>query len=179
MRHKTLKVLFFVISAFVFSCSPSKEKLDKEIKEAETQMFGNDKLKFIPDTANIIVAIKAYEKYAANFKEDSMSAEYLFRAADLYRALSKPEQSIALYDRIRTEFPNSHRAPYSLFLKAFIYENEKRDIAKAEEMYKSFLAEYPNHTLADDAEISLKNLGTPAEELIKQFEQLNSDSLTQ
>jgi len=37
-------------------------------------------------------------------------------------------------------------------------------------LYREFLQKYPNHEFADDAELSLKNLGKTPEELLEQFQ---------
>ena len=171
-----LQVLFIVVSVIIFSCSPSKEKLQEQIKKTENNLFNQDKTNFILDTGNAMAAIHAYEAYANNIKDDSMSAEYLFRAADVYRSMKKFDKSVAVYDRIIAEYPNSYRAPYSVFLKGFICENETNEIEKARDYYHQFLATYPNHKLKKDVAFSLKNLGKTPEELIKQFEQMQQDT---
>ena len=178
MKSKIVILLFVVVSTFMFSCTPSKEKQQEQIKKAETDLFNKDKTNFILDTANAMAAIHAYEAYANTIKDDSMSAEYLFRAADVYRSLKKFDKSVSAYDRIIAEYPNSHRAPYSLFLKAFMCENETNEIEKARDYYHQFLAAYPNHQLTKDVEFSLRNLGKSHEELIKQFEQMQQDTTT-
>jgi len=176
---KKLSVLFFAISMILFSCKPSKEELQRQVTKAEDELFGGDKSQFSIDTAKAAIAIAAYEKYAEAFKDDTLSSEYLFRAADIQRSLRRFDKSLALYDRIIAEFPNSTRAPYSLFLKGFIYENDTQELDKARDMYHQFLATYPNHALTNDVQFSLNNMGKTPEELIKQFEQMNSDSLPQ
>jgi outer membrane protein assembly factor BamD (BamD/ComL family) len=176
---KKLSVLFFTLTVVLFSCKPSKEKLQQQVTKAEGELFQGDKGQFGIDTAKANTTIAAYEAYAEAFKDDTLSPEYLFRAADLQRSMRKTDKSVALYDRIIAEFPKSSRAPYSLFLKGFMYENETQEIDKAREIYHQFLATYPEHQLADDVAFSLKNLGKTPEELIKQFEQMNQDSLPQ
>ena len=37
----------------------------------------------------------------------------------------------------------------------------------------AFIDKYPDHELADDAATSIKNLGKPIEEIIKEFEKEN------
>jgi outer membrane protein assembly factor BamD (BamD/ComL family) len=163
----------------IFSCkTPSKEKLIQEITQSENELFryNQDELSF--DSAKAEKLINNYERFAANHKDDTMAAEYLFRAADLYRYLNKPLHSLKIYDRIINEFASSPRAPYSLFLKGFLYENELNDLSKAREIYHAFLEKYPNHQLSDDVSFSLKNLGKSPEELIRLFEE-KGDSVPQ
>ncbi len=58
-----------------------------------------------------------------------------------------------------------------MFLKGYVYENDLRDLETAKKIYEEFLVKYPDDEFADDAEISIKNLGKSPEELIKEFEE--------
>jgi TolA-binding protein len=58
-----------------------------------------------------------------------------------------------------------------MFLKAFVYEDQLHDLNKAKKYYEEFLEKYPDSDFADDARISLQNLGKSPEELIKEFEE--------
>jgi tetratricopeptide (TPR) repeat protein len=176
---KNIIILIFATATFLFSCKPSKEKLLQNIRQSETELFQHNRGEISFDSVKAKKLIADYESYAASYKDDTLASEYLFRAADLYRSLRKPENSLALYDRIINDFSSSSRAPYSLFLKGFLYENELDDLTKAKEMYESFLEKYPHHQLADDVRFSLRNLGKSPEELIKLFEEMNRDSLPQ
>jgi outer membrane protein assembly factor BamD (BamD/ComL family) len=176
---KNTFILIITTAVLLFSCKPSKEKLLQNIQQSETELFKHNQGEISFDSVKANKLITDYELFASGFKEDTMSPEYLFRAADLYRSLRKPTQSLLLHDRIINEFSNSSRAPYSLFLKGFLYENDINDLNKAKDMYESFLEKYPNHQLADDVRFSLRNLGKSPEELIKLFEEMNRDSLPQ
>ncbi len=45
-----------------------------------------------------------------------------------------------------------------------------RDLDECKKYYEEFLEKYPESDFADDAEMSLKNLGKTPEELIMEFE---------
>ena len=67
------------------------------------------------------------------------------------------------------------------FLKAFIYDNNLKDIKKARTAYSDFIQKYPKHELTDDAMISMDNLGKTPEQIVKEFElklKQKSDSAT-
>lgn len=167
MKH-TIFILFVITLA---ACSPSKEKLQEQIIHAETELFSNDKGTFVFDEKLVQKTIDAYQKYASAFPNDSLTPEYLFKKADLYRSLRNAEQAINTYNLITEKYPTYNKAPYCLFLKGFIYENELNHIEKAKESYQTFLDTYPNHDLADDVAFSLKNIGKTPEQLIKEFEE--------
>ena len=52
-----------------------------------------------------------------------------------------------------------------------VYENYLGDLDNAKMIYLEFLEKYPDNEFADDAEISIQNLGKSPEELIRQFEE--------
>ena len=52
-----------------------------------------------------------------------------------------------------------------------MYENNLGDLNAAKSIYEQFLEKYPDDEFADDAAVSIKNLGKTPEELIKEFEE--------
>ena len=56
-------------------------------------------------------------------------------------------------------------------MKGYVYENEIGDLNAAKKIYEDFIAKYPDDEFADDAAVSIKNLGKSPEELIKEFEE--------
>ena len=86
------------------------------------------------------------------------------------RSLRKFNEAVGVYSRISKEFPAYEKAPHSLFLEGFSYENDLADTAKARVRYQDFIEKYPKHELADDVQFSLDNLGKSPEEIIKGFE---------
>lgn len=108
---------------------------------------------------------------------DSLAAEYVFNAADLYRGIGEYKKAIEswyivykAYDR--DEHP---KAPHAMFQCAFTYDGmlHRKDLAKT--MYTKFLKRYPNHPLAKDAKLLLKNIDKTPEELIKSFQKKLND----
>jgi outer membrane protein assembly factor BamD (BamD/ComL family) len=174
MKHLPLILLI----AFLAACSNSKEQLQKNITTAETELFGNDKGAFTFDEKLVAKTIEAYEAFVKAYPEDSMSAEYLFKQADLYRSLKDGNKAIKNYNRIIDKYPTYTKTPYCVFLKGFIYENELNNITKAKEAYQYFLDTYPSHELADDVQFSLKNLGKSPEEIIKEIEEQQQQMLS-
>jgi tetratricopeptide (TPR) repeat protein len=103
------------------------------------------------------------------------SAEVLLRAAALAKAAGKPAKAVELYQRVYTEMPKHPKAPMALFMSGFIYENDLGDLQKARTVYEQFLQEYPaDQDFADDANSALKLLGKSPEEIVREFEKLQS-----
>lgn len=175
-------IYFYLLSiaiVAIISCKPSKEKKIEKISVLEKELL-SDKVNI--DTSKAEELILLYKDYADNFKSDSLSPEFLLKAADISMNLSKGQQAIDLLDKILTDFKQYYKTPDCLFLKAYILENQLNDLKNAEKTYKEFLEKYPNHAFAISAKSAIENLGIPADVLIKKFEEQNKskkDSLTQ
>lgn len=115
--------------------------------------------------------IKVCELYALLKPQDEQSPEYLHKAGETARAIRSFPKAIVLYDWIYTKYPSYEKAPQSLFLKAFTYDNDLGDKEKAKLLYQEFLKKFPNDDFADDTEFLLANIDKNDEEIIKSFGQ--------
>ena len=145
------------------------EVLMDNIEKAEETLYGkNNEFRF--DETKAQQCVEAYLAYCERFSQKEDAPDYMFKAADLLRALRKPGEALVYYERICTDFPDYPKVPHSVFLQGFVYENDMQDMEKARAKYEDFLNKYPDHDLADDVEFSLKYLGKSPEDIIKQFE---------
>ena len=168
------KLILFALFVFIFvSCETAKDKLANEIKLGESKLFSDSVKALNIDESNTV--FNNYLVYADTYKDDTSSANYLFKAADLANGLSRPKESIAIYERLRISFPEFRKASSALFMQAFIYETSIKDKEKAKEKYKEFILKYPEHKLTASAQASLDQLNANLsdEELIKSFEAKN------
>lgn len=145
-----------------------EKEIGEQIKDVEAQLQAESKKAFNPELAKKAVA--AYSKFAEMKPKDPNTPEYLFKGAEIYRSLRNYDKAVAAYNKIYDEYKDFDKLPQTLFLLGFTYENEIKNLDKAKELYEKFLAEYPEHELADDVQFSVKNLGVPAEDIIKNFE---------
>ena len=168
---KKIKVVFavFAIMAVLVSCSSPKEKLKSEIKSTEDSLF-SDETKMV-DRTMAAELIDKYVAYADQFPDDPDTPETLFKAGDLSMNMNMPRKAIQLFDRIMNNYPDFEKTPQCMFLKGYIYENDLKDLKTAKQIYEDFLKKYPDDEFADDAEISIKNLGKSPEDLIREFEE--------
>ncbi|MBT8195017.1 MAG: tetratricopeptide repeat protein [Bacteroidia bacterium] len=151
-------VFFLVlIVLFVASCTSEKEQISKDIVGLEENVFIDQ---FKVDTITALQLIGLYSTYANKYSEDSLSAGYLFKGAELSARLSNHAQSINLFKKVCTEHPNFSERPIALFKIGF-YAEEIKDYQTASVYYKKFIEEYPDDEFADDAAYLLKNLGQP------------------
>ena len=168
---KTIKnIKFFALITIVFfACTSPKADKEMKIKALEDSLF-SDENKMV-DKTKAKELIDGYIEYADEFPENEQSPAYLFKAGDMAMNLNMPRKAIKVFDRILNNYPDFEKAPQCLFLKGYIYENNLGDLNKAKTTYEEFLQKYPDDDFADDAEVSIRNLGKSPEELIKEFEE--------
>jgi len=173
---KKIISLIAIIPFFYWGCNNSGSESAMTGRDSAITSIQNMERKLYADSSQTIkpgIAMEtmiAYARFAHDFPTDSLSPEYLFKAAEIARALHNGQEAILYYDKICTDFPQYEKASTALFLKAFTYENTLKDTANARIGYQEFIKKYPDNQFADDAQYSLKYLGKSPEELIKMFE---------
>lgn len=172
MKKLSLAFLATGLVLLMASCGSSPEKMSEKVAKLEQEM----KTQSPADTAKVNELIAQYEQFAARYPMDTMAPEYLFRAGGLCLSFNKANKSLELFRKAEQDFPSYKRAGECLFMQGFVFENALGDITNAGKIYRAFLDKYPGHPLADDAEMSLKYLGKPAEEIIRDMEQKAADS---
>jgi len=160
-----------ILAAIISSCGSSHDKLQSEIKSMEDSLFA-DATKMI-DKKMAQELINKYIEFADKYPDDAETPGTLFKAGDMAMNLNMAQQAIDIFDRIMNDYPAYEKTPQCLFLKGYIYENDFRDLPMAKQLYEEFLEKYPDDEFADDAAISIQNLGKSPEELIKEFEERN------
>lgn len=173
---KSISVLVIAVVLFT-SCNNSNQSKNNEVVVADSIKFYEETLfgssaKEISSTDALKLA-NYYVQYASQNQDDSLSPIYLFKSADIFMNIREPEKAINAHKIILQKYPDFEKASSAMFLTAFIYEDQLMDLANAEKYYKLFIEEYPDSDFADDAEISLNNLGKTPEQLIEEFEKMN------
>jgi len=170
LTYLLVSILFLQIFS---SCNVDpKEKLAEQIENTEKQLFENNS--GVIDAKEAANMINLYTSFTNQYPEDERAASFLFKAADISINVFHSPKTIELFDQVITNYPDFEKTPQALFLKAFTYENYLNDIEKAKATYELFLKKYPEHSFANDAQVSLKNLGKSPEEIIKAFNEANN-----
>jgi len=162
--------LFIAVVMFFVACS-NNEQLNK-IQELEKSVFNDKTQTYDKEKSKELIAL--YVEYAKENPKDTLAPKYLFHAGELAMSLSFGNEAIQYFNGVNVDFPTYEKAPTALFLQAFVYETQLFDTQKAGEIYTQFVAKYPKHELADDAQASINNLGKTPEELVKEFEAKNA-----
>lgn len=168
---KTFQLFFALIAGIVLisACSNPQNDRKAAIKALEDELY-SDETKMV-DRAKANELISTYVAFVDEFPNDAGSPEILFKAGDMAMNLNQGRRAIEIFDRIIQNYPDFGKTPQCLFLKGYIYENDLGDLEKAKMIYEEFLQKYPDDEFADDAEISIQNLGKTPEELIREFEE--------
>jgi TolA-binding protein len=149
----------------------SKEALAAEIKKLEETLLSKVNETAL-DTATANTLISNSRRYASKFPQDTMSATYLFKAAEVARGTGKYNLAINLWKQMENRYPDHSRAAQALMLQGFTYDSHLRQYNTASQYYQAFLDRYPNHPLAKDVQqlLNVIKAGKSPEELIKEFQ---------
>ena len=161
--------LLLIGALLINACSSPKASKLKEITTLEDELFSDESQMINRTEADKLIGL--YVAYADEFPTDTEAAPYLFKAGDMAMNLNMPRKAIQMFNRILADYSDYEKTPQCLFLKGYVYENNLGDLQKAKAIYEEFLEKYPDDEFADDAEVSIKNLGKSPEELIKEFEE--------
>ncbi len=148
-----------------------KKELKREIKELEVRLIkAEDANKDRPAAEQLIEKSRIY---AQTFPQDSLSASYLFKAADVARGIGEYGKAIQFWGDVWRHFKNYDKAPLALFLQGFTFDTNLQDKQRAEKYYADFLKRYPNHPLAAQVKQLLAVVDKPVDELVKEFQKKN------
>jgi len=144
------------------------EGLKQQIAEYEKTLYSEEMTTYNQRVANLV--LKAYEKYAISFPEDELTPDYLFKAGEVAVSLGLYGKAILNFRKIISDYENYEKAGYAYFMIGFVNDQYIQDLDQAKIYYSEFVEKYPDHVMAKDAKIMIKNLGKSDEELIKEFE---------
>ena len=170
-----ITVAIIISTILFYSCGTDHNKAHysntitiTDINKLEAEIFNTEIT--TPDIAKAKHLAELYIEYAELHPDDSISPDFLFKASDINMNVNSPKLTISLFNKVLTRYPDYVNVPTVMFLKGFVYEDQLKDYDNARKCYMEFLDKYPNSDFADDATVSLKNLGKSPEELIKEFE---------
>jgi tetratricopeptide (TPR) repeat protein len=174
-----LKILTGVILMLIISaCMSEQQKLNEEITGVEKELKNDSTGVMNFQKAGDIV--KLYQEYVKQYPDDSLSAKYLFRAADVTAHSHNTALAIELYKKVIEKYPQSQYVPQAWFYVGFLNDNELKNYPEARKAYTTLLQKYPDYDQRQSVEWLLENLGKSDLDIAKQFEanQNKTDSTT-
>ena len=121
-----------------------------------------------PAQGDSVVALS--KMYAEEYRDDSISVEYLYRAAGVEMGMDKNENCLQTLALIEQRYPNSDLIPSLLQLKAFIYDTKFQDYDKARAAINELVEKYPNDKLTPNAKAYRDMIGKDPEELFRRID---------
>lgn len=171
-----MKKLFGYIAlssmVFISSCGNNKNKALEKIYALE-KVIMNDSTKAIDETKAKDMT-EAYLSYTEKFPEDSLCPEFLFKAAQVQISIAAYSKAVENLEIIIVKYPKYQKLAHAMFMKAFVLDYHIKDTFRALKAYQEFIARFPEHEFADDAQISITMLGKSDNEIIKEFESKNN-----
>ncbi|MDD2563512.1 MAG: tetratricopeptide repeat protein [Salinivirgaceae bacterium] len=168
-------LLFAIVVGIITSCSQKQpnKSIKEKIATMENIVDSVRKTRTLsPD--EMYKLINLYWNYYDENPTDSISATYLYRAAESSLYINQGIKAISYLTCIESEFPTFQNMGNVIFLIGFTYENNMQDYTKAKQYYELFIEKYPDHPLVKDTHILIRNLGKTPEELVKEFETANA-----
>ena len=172
--------LIVCVSMILFSCAnrmSDKESI-AQIEQMEKKLFATMEA---PDDSLANDLMTAYEQFNEDYKENELAPECLFRSANLARSFNQYQRALGYYQSIVDGHPYYQNIIETKFMIAFMYDNDLKDKKKAEELYKSISAEYPNHIFGREAAKRMETLHMTDQEMLDYFKRkngLSTDSIT-
>ncbi len=158
----------------VSSCKKSEQdKLRDEISKHEAALY-SDKTKEV-DRDKALEMERLYISYSDKYADDTLSPEYLFRAAEIAENAGHPNNAITYLTKIEDNYKEYRNYPLVIFKKAYIYENCLKNIEFARNYYQKFIDDYPNHELVETANSSMMFLGMTDEQLVDILEKISKE----
>lgn len=146
---------------------PTRDQLAATIDSAEAPLIEATQLSNVDKTqGNQIISL--YLQFANSFPDDTMSAYYLHRAAQVATSLDQIDSMASYYDRVIENYPDYAKLDECYYEKGIALDNAGRK-DEARKAYKDFLDEYPDHFLAKDISTAMRLLDMSDEMLIKMF----------
>jgi hypothetical protein len=155
--------------------SPALREALTSCSQYRTEARRNDSLlqqQLEIDTAAALRAIDAFAAFADHCGfEDSTTAIYLIKTAQVARAINRLAQSKAALDRCVEEYPTFSGKPAALFLLAQLYDEPSymNNEFEAQQLYKRVVDEFPGTPWAASASGALKYIGKTDAEIIKEL----------
>ena len=167
MKKHTL--LLILVSGLILSaCNKSQSSLQEDIAKLEKSVLVASTI----DTVNCDSLISLYRNYCALYKDDTICADYFFKAAEMSTQLGKYQQAIELFGNTQ-RFPVYRKVARALFMQGFIAENNLHDKNAAREYYNRFIIKFPDHKMTPEVKMLIQSLNFSDEMLIQNLKRQN------
>ncbi len=181
---KILLAGFSLVFLFVSSCQSPEEKAAEKAKQdslAAVKLYLKDKMAI--DSAENLMSkdknynmqhamgtLKAYNDFVQKYPKDSLTAEYLFLAADLSMGAKQYTQAANYFENILANHKDYPKYVDACWVAALNYDNNLEEVNhggdRAKQLYQFIIDNYPDHSYASQSKILITYIGVPDEVMI-------------
>lgn len=189
------KILLFTFSLglVLTSCQTAEEKAAEKAKQDSIAAVDlHLKYKLAVDSAeklmqadknydmkNAMGTLKTYNDFITKYPNDSLTAEYLFRAADLAMGAKQYTESANYLETILSNHKGYSKYPDACFVAAFVYDTYLEEVNhggdRAKQLYQFVIDNYPTTSYAEQSKVLITYIGVPdnvmIDEIIKKGDQ--------
>lgn len=130
-----------------------------EIDTAETAMRSSKTF----DSKLALDALRAYNDFCVKYPNDSLTAEYLFRASDIAQGTGNYQQAAVFLETILENHTGYAKYSDACFAAAFVYDEYLEKVndgaARAIELYDFIIAKYPDSPYAEQSKVLKQYVG--------------------
>ncbi len=159
---KRIATVIILAATLLVACGPSREERIEQIEDFEDSIF-ESAVAADENTADQLTAL--YTAFADKYPDDTLTPQFLFKAAEVQSNVLHTDEAVALYDRIINDYPDFEDLPICYFLKGIAYESDSQ-FEKARQAYQTFVDKYPDHYMADQTRKMIPLVGKSTEEML-------------
>ncbi len=117
------------------------------------------------DPKEAMNALRLYVEYATKYPDDSLTAEYLFRASDIAQGTGNYQQAAEFLETILNKHTMYTKYPDVLFSAALVYDNYLETVnhgdERAVQLYDVIISKYPETNYAEQSKVLKTYVGKP------------------
>ena len=165
-------VIFATLIAVLASCTPDRNELAAKITNLQNTIIAPNQKQ---DPALGEELFGAYDAFFEHYSADSLVPEMLYRGGQIAIIYGQNTRAAMYFTDLINKYPDFPNAVDAYMILGNFYANKIYDLERAKEVYDEFLAKYPQHELAPQAQFMLKNLGKTPEELLLEISKQNEN----
>jgi outer membrane protein assembly factor BamD (BamD/ComL family) len=170
---KKLATVIILAATLLVACGPTREERIEQIEDFEDSIFEST-VAADEGTADQLTAL--YTAFADKYPDDTLSPQFLLKAAEIQSNVLHTDRAVELFDRIINNYPDFEHVPICYFLKGIAYESNS-EFDKAKAAYQTFVDKYPDHYMADQTRKMIPQVGMSPEEMLDQILSDANDSI--
>ena len=154
------KLCLIISVSCLLACNSESTKTLEEIASLEAKLAEQP-------SQQILQELLVLYQGMATKSNDGQRLDYLWKAGETARAARDFQTAESIFKELYEKNKGTDLAAKSLFLHAFMCDEDLKDYDKARGLYQDFLTAYPDSDFSDDAQFLLDNLGKTDEEMLE------------